>query len=67
MPKMKTRKSAAKRFRMTASGKIKRNRAFNSHLFLHKSPNRKRRLESPAMVSKSDEDRVRRMLPYGSR
>lgn len=62
MPKMKTRRSAAKRFRKTRTGKIMRRKAFDNHLFEGKSPQRRRRLERPAKVDKSDESRIRRML-----
>ena len=65
MPKMKTRKSALKRFKMTGSGKIKRTRSHDTHLFLNKSSNRKRRLEEAALVSKGERKKIRKMLPYG--
>ncbi len=64
MPKMKTHRGAAKRFRVTASGKIKRARAFKSHILTKKSAGRKRRLVQPDLVSKADNARVHRMLPY---
>ena len=64
MPKLKTRKSAAKRFRATGSGKIFRRKAFKSHLLQHKSSARKRRLSNKALVNERDEDNVRGMLPY---
>ena len=66
MPKMKTRKSAQRRFKITGSGRIKRYRAYDTHLFLNKSSSRKKRLERPAMVSKADEKRIRKLMPYGS-
>ncbi len=62
MPKMKTRRGAAKRFRITPSGKIKRRRAFANHILEKKSSRRKRRLNSPDVVAKSDAKNVRRML-----
>jgi len=62
MPKMKTRRSAAKRFRKTGSGVLRRRRAFSSHILTKKSPKRKRRLRKPTNVSKADTKRVRRML-----
>lgn len=62
MPKMKTKRSAAKRFKMTGTGKIKRMRAFKSHILTKKSPKRKRRLRTATLVSKADEKRVRRLL-----
>ncbi|MGH9749095.1 MAG: 50S ribosomal protein L35 [Candidatus Polarisedimenticolia bacterium] len=65
MPKMKTKKSAAKRFRVTAGGRIKRSRAFKRHLLTSKTTKRKRHLDIEALISKSDTRRVREMLPYG--
>ncbi|MEE8594418.1 MAG: 50S ribosomal protein L35 [Gemmatimonadota bacterium] len=62
MPKMKTRRSAAKRFRKTGSGVLRRRRAFSSHILTKKSPKRKRRLRKPTNVSKADTKRVKRML-----
>jgi large subunit ribosomal protein L35 len=62
MPKVKTNRSAAKRFRVTATGKLRRKRAYRSHLLLGKSRKRKRRLRRPALVSSADRRRVERML-----
>jgi large subunit ribosomal protein L35 len=62
MPKMKTNKSAAKRFRKTGSGKIRRNKANKSHILTKKAPKRKRQLTRPGLVSKADEARVKRLL-----
>jgi len=62
MPKMKTNRGAAKRLRKTGSGKIKRMRAYKSHILTKKSQKRKRRLRSATLVSKADEKRVRRLL-----
>ncbi|MBD1833729.1 50S ribosomal protein L35 [Trichocoleus sp. FACHB-90] len=64
MPKLKTRKAAAKRFRATGSGKIVRRKAFKSHLLQHKSSDRKRRMSKMAVVHERDEENVRLMLPY---
>ena len=64
MPKMKTHRGAAKRFKKTASGKIKRFRAFRSHILEKKSPKRKRKLRSATLVSSSDMKRVKKLLPY---
>jgi large subunit ribosomal protein L35 len=64
MPKMKTRRSAAKRFKVTGTGLFKRNKAFKSHILEKKSPARKRNLRKATLVSKSDQDRVVKMLPY---
>lgn len=65
MPKIKTRRAAAKRFRATGSGKkIFRRKAFKNHLLEHKTTERKRRLTGLTLVSEQDEKNVRRMLPY---
>ncbi len=64
MPKLKTRKSAAKRFRATGSGKIVRRHSFKNHMLEHKSSTRKRRLSMMAVVDERDEENVRLMLPY---
>lgn len=62
--KIKTRRSAAKRFKVTGTGKFKRAKAFRSHILEKKSPARKRNLRKAGMVSKSDYERVKKMLPY---
>ena len=64
MPKMKTRRAAAKRFTETGSGQFKRNKAFKSHILEHKSPARKRNLRKAALVHKNDKAQVAKMLPY---
>lgn len=64
MPKLKTRKAAAKRFKATGSGKIVRRKAFKNHLLQHKSSTRKRRLSQMAEVHERDAENVRLMLPY---
>lgn len=64
MPKMKTHRGAAKRFKKTKTGKIKRFRAFHSHILEKKTPRRKRRLRSATLISKSDQNRVAKLLPY---
>lgn len=64
MPKMKTHRGAAKRFKKTKSGKVKRRRAFASHILEKKSPKRKRRLRQPTLLDKSDMKRVAKLLPY---
>jgi large subunit ribosomal protein L35 len=63
MPKMKTHRGAAKRFKRTASGKFKRAKAFKSHILTKKTTKRKRHLDMPAMVSTADQKRIQRMLP----
>lgn len=62
MPKQKTRRSSAKRFKPTVTGKIRRRKAFANHFLGKKGSPRKRRLNSPDEVSKADRKRVRRML-----
>lgn len=62
MPKMKTHRGAAKRFKITPTGKIRRRKAFANHILEKKSPKRKRRLRNPDVVSGADTKRVRRML-----
>ena len=64
MPKLKTHKGAAKRFKKTASGKIKRSKAFKSHILTKKSSKRKRQLDKETYVSPSDEKKISEMLPY---
>ena len=63
MPKIKTNKGAAKRFRKTASGKIKHKQAYRSHIQTKMSPKRVRQLRKHGMVHKTDLKRVQRMLP----
>ena len=62
MPKMKTRRSAAKRFKLTGSGKIKRNKAYFSHILTKKSPKRKRNLGQTGIVDANDEKRIKKMI-----
>jgi len=64
MPKLKTRRAAAKRFRATGSGKIRRRKAFKNHLLEHKNAKRRRRLTSLTLVDERDAENVRMMLPY---
>lgn len=64
MPKMKTNKSAAKRFHKTGTGKIRRNRAFKRHLLVNKSKKRKNALGHDAEVFKGDVNRIKRLIPY---
>ena len=65
MPKLKTRKSVLKRFKLTKKGKIKRSRAFKRHLLGWKASRRKRRLSRPDLVSPAEAKTIKRMLPYG--
>lgn len=62
MPKLKTKKTAAKRFKITGSGKIMRRKAYNNHMFFNKSGSQKRRLDMDAELKKTEEKRVRRLL-----
>jgi len=64
MPKMKSNRGAAKRFRVSGSGRIKRNQSFRRHILTKKSTKRKRQLRSPASVCASDTAAIRKMLPY---
>ena len=65
MPKLKTHKGAAKRFRLTATGKIKRGHSHARHILTKKTNKRKRHLDIDTLVSEGDQKRVERMLPYG--
>jgi len=65
MPKLKTNRAAAKRFKKTASGTYKHGQSHKRHILTKKSSKRKRLLGSPAMVHESDVCRVRQMLPNG--
>jgi large subunit ribosomal protein L35 len=62
MPKMKTHRGAAKRFKITATGKILRRKAYRDHLLEHKPSSRTRRLGREAEVTGGDKKRVKRML-----
>jgi large subunit ribosomal protein L35 len=64
MPKMKTNRGAAKRFRRTGSGKFKRAQSFRRHILTKKSTKRKRHLRDDAMVHDNDTRMLNRMLPY---
>lgn len=64
MPKMKTHKGSAKRFKKTGTGKLKRSSAYTSHILTKKSPKRKRQLRKAGMVSKGDQKRIQSLLAY---
>ena len=64
MPKLKTSRAAAKRFKITAKGKVKRRRAFLRHINSHKTRKQKRRLGKTALVDKANEKAIKRLLPY---
>lgn len=62
VPKVKTKKAAAKRFKRTATGKIKRRKAFKTHILTKKNTKRKRRLRKSAIMSKAERRKTERML-----
>ena len=64
MPKMKTNRGAAKRFKLTGSGKIKRNKAYASHILTKKSTKRKRNFRKGGLVDQTNERSIKRILPY---
>ncbi len=61
---MKTNRSAAKRFHKTGTGKLKRNKAYKSHILTKKSTKRKRNLRKPTMTDASNEKNMKKILPY---
>ncbi len=63
MPKMKTHRGAAKRFKKTGTGKIRRLKAFRNHLLEKKSAKRKRRLRETDLISAADMKRIKKLLP----
>ena len=64
MPKMKTHRGAAKRFKITAHGKVKRPQAYKSHLLSKKNRKRKRRLRKTVVLSQVEQKRIKAVLPY---
>jgi large subunit ribosomal protein L35 len=64
MPKMKTNRAAAKRFKRSASGKVRRRRAFLRHILVTKSRKQKRRLRKATTVHPANEKAIKRLLPY---
>ena len=64
MPKMKSNRAAMKRFRVTATGKIKRGRGFRRHLLSGKGKKRKRRLRKTTLVSPQEQKNIRKLVPY---
>ena len=64
MPKIKTNKGAAKRFSKTGTGKIKRNKAFTSHILTSKTTKRKRNLRHSTIMSPGDARKMRVLIPY---
>ena len=64
MPKMKTSRAAAKRFKMTGTGKLKRNKAYKSHILTKKSTQRKRNLRKATMTDATNFRNMKKILPY---
>jgi large subunit ribosomal protein L35 len=64
MPKMKTHRGAAKRFRVSGTGKFKRRKAYRAHIMSHKTTKQKRHLREKAHVHPADEPQLRILLPY---
>jgi large subunit ribosomal protein L35 len=64
MPKLKTRRGAAKRFKATGTGKVKRRHGYLRHILINKTSKQKRRLRKPALVDKTNEKAIKRLLPY---
>ncbi len=64
MPKMKTNRGAAKRFKKTATGRFKRRQGYKNHILTKKSPKRKRQLRPQLLVADADQAAIKRMLPY---
>jgi large subunit ribosomal protein L35 len=64
MPKLKTKRSAAKRLKKTGTGKLSRAKGWKQHLNEWKSPRRKRQLRRDTLVSPADDKRIRRLVPY---
>ena len=65
MPKMKSNRGAAKRFKTTGNGKVVRSKAFGSHILTSKTTKRKRGLRNSALVSPANMKGLRKLLPYG--
>jgi len=64
MPKIKTHRGAAKRFSLTGTGKVKRSKAFASHILTSKTTKRKRNLRKSTVMDKTNEKAIRKLLPY---
>lgn len=64
MAKLKTNKAAAKRFKVTGTGKLKRSKAYTSHILTKKSSKRKRNLRKPGLADATNEKQMKRLLPY---
>jgi len=64
MPKLKTHSGAAKRFKKTATGKVKRGHAFARHILTTKTTKKKRHLDRDTIMDKADTKKIKRMIPY---
>lgn len=64
MPKMKTNRSAAKRFKVTGTGKLRRNKAYKRHILAKKTTKRKRNLRKPAITDATNVKTMKKILPY---
>ena len=64
MPKMKTNKAAAKRFKVTGTGKLKRSKAYKRHILTKKTTKNKRQLRKPALVDSTNIKNMKKILPY---
>ena len=64
MPKIKTSKSVAKRFKLTGTGKVKANKAFARHILTKKSPKKKRNFAQNTYLNKGDSATVKKLIPY---
>ncbi|MGM0578441.1 MAG: 50S ribosomal protein L35 [Myxococcota bacterium] len=65
MPKLKTHRGAAKRFRLTGRGKVRRSKAYANHILTKKRPKRKRRLRKNALIAAPEEKLIKRLIPNG--
>jgi large subunit ribosomal protein L35 len=65
MPKLKTKKGASKRFRITANGKVKQKKAYKSHILTKKNSKRIRQLRKPDYLTGTDAKNIKKVLPYG--
>ena len=65
MPKMKTNRGAAKRFKVTGKGKIVYSKSYANHILTKKSSKRKRRLRKPEVVDKTNTATLKKLIPYG--
>ena len=64
MPKLKTKRAAAKRFRVTGTGKLKRNKAYKSHILTKKTTKRLRGLRQTGYIAEEEQKKVRELIPY---